>query len=86
MYEGSLSIEYTKCGEIEVRVDKVGQDDGRMTQIVDSERGAAAQLLLQRQLGLIDLRILKKLVEVDRVGLDNESSIVREAPVSRGRK
>ena len=71
-------VEHAERVEIDIGVDEVGQLARVGAQIGDGESGATAKLLLQRKLGLIDLRILEVPVEVDSVGLDQEIGIARK--------
>jgi len=64
-------VEHAKRVEVDVGVDEVGQFVRVGAQVGDGEGRAAAQFLLQREFGLIDLRILEEPVEVDGVRCDD---------------
>jgi len=64
-------VEHAKRVEIDVGFDEVGQFMRVAAQVGDGEGRTAAQFLLQREFGLIDLRILEEPVEVDGVRCDD---------------
>ena len=65
-------VKNSGSAEIEIGIDEVRQLVGIRSHVAESDGCSMAEFLLQGKLGLIDLGILKALVEVDCIRLDDE--------------